>query len=165
MAQPCGLSASMRLLLPIHRPLSAVITHARKRHNNTHDISHVETIIVTSMQTDRQSISGVCHEWLNSAIHGLRGMSAHHEQHIRPHGNFMYSGVLWCLHPWCLSSIMNTSSMNDESSLVNPLSFPLDCQRINCGSLVLVARWRTAAFSQFCSLFALPYIKRAIASL
>lgn len=122
-------------------------------------------MVVTSTQTDRQSIYGVCHKWLNGALHGLWGIAARKLRHIRPHGNFMYSGVLWCLHPWCLSSIMNTSSMNDESSIVNPLSFPLDCQRINCGSLVLVARWRTVAFSQFCLQIALPYIKRAIASL
>lgn len=64
------------------------------------------------------------------------------------------------MNQWCVSSsIMNQSSMNDESSLINPLSFPLDCQRINCGSFVLVERWRTAAFSQFCLQIALPYKK------
>lgn len=38
------------------------------------------------------------------------------------------------------SIFMNQSSMNDESSIFNPLSFPLDCQRTNCGSFVLVER-------------------------
>lgn len=89
--------------------------------------SIVAIIVVTSMQTDRQSIYGVCHEYLNGAIHGLWGIAAHHERHIRPHGNFMTSSVLWCLSSSCLSSIMNQSSMNDESSILYPLVFPLDC--------------------------------------
>ena len=55
--------------------------------------SIVVIMIVTSMQTDRQSIYGVCHEWLNGAIHGLWGIAAHHERHIRTHGNFMLYGV------------------------------------------------------------------------
>lgn len=174
-------------------------------------------MVVTSTQTDRQSIYGVCHKWLNGALHGLWGIAAHHKQHIRPHWNFMLSGVfdgwgiiLWphlfvfihhhhqswimlsikrngktaetvvssIMIQWCLSSIiLNHESMmcvfihyesiinewwiiNRQSSIISPwLPFR------NCGSLVLVARWRTVAFSQFCSLFALPYIKRAIASL
>ena len=35
----------------------------------------VVIMIVTSMQTDRQSIYGVCHEGLNGAIHGPKGDS------------------------------------------------------------------------------------------
>ena len=89
--------------------------------------SIVVIMVVTSMQTDRQSIYGVCHEWLNGAIHGLWGIATRKLRHIRPHGNFMLSGVLWCLYSSCLSSIMNTSSMNDESSILYPLVFPLDC--------------------------------------
>lgn len=89
--------------------------------------SIIVIMIVTSMQTDRQSIYGVCHEWLNGAIHGLWGIAAHHERHIRPHGNFMTSSVPGCLSSSYLSSIMNTSSMNDESSILYPLVFPLDC--------------------------------------
>lgn len=89
--------------------------------------SMVVIMIITSTQTDRQSIYGVCHEYLNGAIHGLWGMSAHHERHIRPHGNFMLSDVPVCLPSSCLSSIMNQSSMKDESSLIHLLSFPLDC--------------------------------------
>ena len=76
--------------------------------------SIVVVMVVTSMQTDRQSISGVCHEWLNSAIHGLRGIAARKLRHIRPHGNFILSGVLGSPnhgHPWlfldycCLSCL------------------------------------------------------------
>lgn len=89
--------------------------------------SIVVIMVVTSMQTDRQSIYGVCHEWLNGAIHGLWGIATRKLRHIRPHGNFMLSGVLWCLSSSCLSSIIKTSSTNDESSIFNPLSFPLDC--------------------------------------
>lgn len=70
-------------------------------------------MIVTSTQTDRQSIYGVCHEWINGAIHGLRGIAAHHKQHIRPHGNFMLSGVLWCL-----SSSMKTWRWTNRSPCV-----------------------------------------------
>lgn len=64
--------------------------------------SMVVIMIVTSTQTDRQSIYGVCHKGLNGAIHGLRGIATHHKQHIRPHGNFMLSGVFdgWGIIPW-----------------------------------------------------------------
>ena len=51
-----------------------------------------------------------------------------------------FPNILGRLHPWCLMVFMNQSSMNDESSIFNPLSFPLDCQRTNCGSFVLVER-------------------------
>lgn len=107
-------------------------------------------------QTDNQSIYGVCHKWLNSAIHGPMGDS---DPKAQTHKATRKFHAIWCLHPWCLSSIMNTSSMNDESSIFNPLSFPpwLPCR--NCFSLVLVERWRTEAFSQFCLQIALPYKK------
>lgn len=66
-------------------------------------------MVVTSTQTDRQSIYGVCHKWLNGALHGLWGIAARKLRHIRPHGNFMLSDVPVCLPSSCLSS------MNDES--------------------------------------------------
>lgn len=34
---------------------------------------------------------------------------------------------------------MNTSSMNDESSILYPLVFPLDCRCRNCSTFVLAA--------------------------
>ena len=112
-----------------NRPLSEVIILSFFMNDNTSKdtCSIIVIMIVTSMQTDRQSIYGVCHEWLNGAIHGLWGIAAHHERHIRPHGNFMTSSVPGCLSSSYLSSIMNTSSMNDESSILYPLVFPLDC--------------------------------------
>lgn len=66
-------------------------------------------MVVTSTQTDRQSIYGVCHKWLNGALHGLWGIAARKLRHIRPHGNFMLSDAPVCLPSSCLSS------MNDES--------------------------------------------------
>lgn len=112
-----------------NRPLSEVIILSFFMNDNTSKdtCSIIVIMIVTSMQTDRQSIYGVCHEWLNGAIHGLWGIAAHHERHIRPHRNFMTSSVPGCLSSSYLSSIMNTSSMNDESSILYPLVFPLDC--------------------------------------
>lgn len=127
--------------------------------------SIVVIIAVTSMQTDRQSIYGVCHEGLYGAIHGLRGIAARKLRHIRPHGNFMISDVLVCLPSSCLSSIMIVL-INEwwiiayQSSIISPW---LHIRR--CVTVSLVARWRTAAFSHFCLQIALPYIKRAIASL
>lgn len=147
-------------------------------------------------QTDNQSMVSAP-RWIRTVTTALRGIATHHEWHIRPHGNFMYSGVFplepdiwneyvvsimivlineWWIHPpsfphkcgfssyvskddfipektqerkgfiyddcWWLSLfcsrnhssesgywfyLRDLSSMNDESSLINPLSFPLDC--------------------------------------
>jgi hypothetical protein len=59
-------------------------------------------MVVTSTQTDRQSIYGVCHKWLNGALHGLWGIAARKLRHIRPHGNFMLSDVFngWGIILW-----------------------------------------------------------------
>lgn len=141
----------------------------------------------------------------------LRGIAARKLRHIRPHGNFMLSGVFdgWgnvsCPHlfvfihhhhqswimlsikrngktaetvvssimiQWCLSSIiLNHESMmcvfihyesiinewwilNRQSSIISPL-----IAMVKMFAVSLVARWRTAAFSQFCLQIALPYKK------
>ena len=104
----------MKLLLPIHRPLSVVITHARKRHNDTHDISHIETIIVTSKNSRPPKTSVSTPHWIRTFATALWGIAARKLRHIRPHGNFMLSGVLRGLHitdplDYCClsSSIMN----------------------------------------------------------
>lgn len=71
--------------------------------------SIVVIIIVTLMQTDRQSIYCVCHEWLNDAIHGHKGEIS---SNSLPHKAMRKFHVFWCLkgsafhrHPWycCLS--------------------------------------------------------------
>lgn len=54
----------------------------------------VVIIIVTSMQTDRQSIYGVCHEWLNGAIYcpkGDNGLKASTHKATRKFH------AIWCL--------------------------------------------------------------------
>ena len=102
--------------------------------------SIVVIIIVTLMQTDRQSIYGVCHEWLNDAIHGLRGIATQKLLHIRPRGNFMLSDVPVCLPSSCLSSIMIVL-INEwwiiayQSSIISPW-----LPHRNWGSFVLVER-------------------------
>ena len=88
-----------------NQSLSVVIFKAMKRHKKTHEslilsclsCSIVVIMIITSTQTDSQSSYGVCHEWINGALNGLRGIEAHHKQHIRPHGNFMRSDAPVCL--------------------------------------------------------------------
>ena len=83
------------------------------------------TIIITSKNRRPPKFSRVCSSMNPNSTTGLWGKSAHQRLHIRPHGNFMLSGVLWCLSSSCLSSIIKTSSTNDESSIFKPLSFPL----------------------------------------
>lgn len=84
--------------------------------------SIIVIMIVTSMQTDRQSIYGVYHEWLNGAIHGLWGIAAHHERHIRPHGNFMLYGVYPIVSYGLHESIINEWwIINLQSSIISPL--------------------------------------------
>lgn len=72
-----------------------------------------------------------------------------------PKGGHSYILMTYDPVPWCLSHsvFMNQSSMNDESSSIISPWLPYR----NCGSLVLVERWRTEAFSQFCLQIALPY--------
>ena len=87
--------------------------------------STVVIMVITSTQTDRQSIYGVCHEWLNGALHGLRGLSAQTHCHIRPHGNFMLSDAPVCLPSSCLSSVMIVLInewwiINRQSSIISP---------------------------------------------
>ena len=140
-------------------------------------------------------------QWIWTVATALRGIMDWKLRHIRPHGNFMYSGrgdrfvpPFWCLmvsfirpqvgeNPnlvlvtdetreftvanhdaifiWCpcvssfLMSILNEWwILNRQSSIISP--WLLLC---NCWSFVLVERWRTAAFSQFCLQIALPYKK------
>jgi hypothetical protein len=64
-------------------------------------------MVITSTQTDRQSISRVCSSMNLNSRKGLRGIAARKLRHIRPHRNFMLSGVLWCLS----SIILNHESM------------------------------------------------------
>ena len=56
--------------------------------------SIVVIMIVTLMQTDRQSIYGVCHEWLNSAIHGPMGDS---DPKAQTHKATRKFHAIWCL--------------------------------------------------------------------
>ena len=56
--------------------------------------SIIVIMIVTSMQTDRQSIYGVCHEWLNDAIHGPKGDSG---QKAQTHKATQKFHAIWCL--------------------------------------------------------------------
>lgn len=70
------------------------------------------------------------------------------------------------MNQWCVSSSILIVLINEwwiinrQSSIISPW---LPWWR--CVTVSLVERWRTAAFSQFCLQIALPYIKRAIASL
>lgn len=113
--------------------------------------SIVVIIVITSMQTDRQSIYGVCHEWLNGALHGLWGIAGDSRCHIRPHGNFMLSDVPVCLpssclsssimNQWCVSSSIMIVLINEwwiiayQSSIISPW-----LPHRNWGSFVLVER-------------------------
>ena len=121
-------------------------------------------------------------QWIWTVAKALRGIAARKLRHIRPHGNFMLSGVFssvsssiiiiinhdsmmsiinhpqsWindvCLHPlW----INHQWMMNPQSSIL--YHFPLIAM-VKMFAVSLVARWRTAAFSQFCLQIALPYKK------
>lgn len=98
-------------------------------------------------------------QWIWTVATALRGIAARKLRHIRPHRNFMLSDAPVCLPSSCLSSIMIVL-INEwwiityQSSIISP--WLLLC---NCWSFVLVERWRTAAFSQFCLQIALPYKK------
>ena len=121
--------------------------------------SIIVIMIVTSMQTDRQSIYSVCHEWLNDAIHGHMGDS---DPKAQTHKATRKFHAIWCLMvSSSMVSIVHYEYIINEWWIINPLSSSLSpwlpCR--NCGSLVLVARWRTEAFSQFCLQIALPYKK------
>ena len=65
--------------------------------------------------------------------------------------------AIWCL----MVSIIHYESIINEWWILNPLSSSLSpwlpCR--NCFPFVLVERWRTSAFSQFCLQIALPYKK------
>ena len=105
--------------------------------------SIVVIMIVTSIQTDRQSIYCVCHEWLNDAIHGPMGEISTPKTAHKATRKFH---AIWCLsHSVLWSSWINHQWMMNH----HPLSFPpwLPCR--NCFPLVLVERWRTEAFSRW----------------
>ena len=103
----------------------------------------------------------------------LWGIAAQKLLHISPHGNFLQNGILKVvihIYSWLTTlfhgvypiasyglheSIINEWwIINLQSSILSPW---LPCR--NCFPLVLVARWRTRAFSQFCLQIALPYKK------
>ena len=78
--------------------------------------------------------------WIWTVATAIRGMSAHHERHIRPYGNFMTSSVPVCLPSSCLSSIMIVL-INEwwiiayQSSIISPW-----LPHRNWGAFVLVER-------------------------
>ena len=103
--------------------------------------SIVVIIDVTSMQTDRQSIYGVCHEWLYGAIHGPMGDSGPKAQTHKAARKFH---AIWCLslrtrylkrvcginhdclNQWCVSSSIMIVLINEwwiiayQSSIISP---------------------------------------------
>jgi hypothetical protein len=88
--------------------------------------SMVVIMIITSTQTDRQSIYGVCNEWLYGAIHGPMGdnglKDSTHKAARKFHANdnttetavLKHHAIIWC--PLCVFL-----------PRVYHLSFPLDC--------------------------------------
>jgi hypothetical protein len=63
--------------------------------NTSKDTCSIAVImIVTLMQTDRQSIYGVCHEGLNDAIHGPMGDS---DSSRATHKATRKFHAIWCL--------------------------------------------------------------------
>lgn len=137
----------------------------------------VVIMIITSTQTDRQSISRVCSSMNLNSRNGPRGIAAHHTQHIRPHGNFMLSDAPVCLTVKVRSDIRFGFSQHvaktdflpektqepkgfiyDDCWWLSLNPFPLIAM-VKMFAVSLVARWRTAAFSQFCLQIALPYKK------
>lgn len=100
-------------------------------------------MVVTSTQTDRQSIYGVCHEWLNGAIYGPMGdngpKAQTHKATRKFHANdkttetvvLKHHAIIWCpcvssflvsiIHHDCLNQWM----MNHQFSIL--YHFPLDC--------------------------------------
>lgn len=134
----------MKLLLPIHRPLSVVITHARKRHNNTHDISLAETIIITSSNSRPPKTSRICSSMNLNSRNALWGIAARKLRHIRSHGNFIQNGVPKGGHyrkggysyilitydpvPWCLFPFLCVFSKRKLSiCLCNQLLYSFPC--------------------------------------
>lgn len=82
-------------------------------------------------------------QWIWTVKTAIRGIADWKLRHIRPHGNFMLSGVF---NGW--------GDVNRHSSIISPL-----IAMVKMFAVSLVARWRTAAFSQFCLQIALPYKK------
>ena len=103
-------------------------------------------------------------QWIWTVATALRGTAVRKFRHIRPHGNFMYSGVFdgWGIVPWHhlfvfihYESIINEWwIINLQASIISPL-----IAMVKMFAVLLVARWRTSAFSQFCLQIALPYKK------
>ena len=97
MAQPCALLVSLNLLLLITSFIGSnksiindVLSSIKDSPQNGSYMS--PWLLHQHKQTDNQSMVSVTKD-LTSRFATLRGIAAHHKQHIRPHGNFMYSGV------------------------------------------------------------------------
>lgn len=110
-----------------NRPLSEVIILSFFMNDNpSKDTCSIAVImIVTSMQTDRQSIYLWCLSQMAQQCDS-RPMGDS-DPKAQTHKATRKFHAIWCLSSSCLSSIMNTSSMNDESSILYPIVFPLDC--------------------------------------
>lgn len=111
MAQPCALSVSLNLLLLITSFIGSnksiindVLSSIKDSPQNDSYMS--PWLLHQHKQTDNQSMVSVTKD-STVRFTALRGIAARKLRHIRPHGNFMLSGVLWCLS----SIIINHESM------------------------------------------------------